>query len=281
MIRFRFKFPLTVFIVFLAIFMFSATKSMAQGDLLIYPKRITFEGSGRTQQINLSNNGKDTARYVISVIQIRMKEDGSFETINQPDSGQHFADKYFRFFPRSVVLAPNEAQAIKIQLVNTNALQTGEYRSHIYFRAEPEKEPLGEEKANKDSSISIRLTSVFGISIPVIIRVGQSTMNISLSKFSFQLEKDTVSVLTMDLNRMGNMSVYGDISVDHISANGKVTRVALAKGLAVYTPNALRHFRLLLDKNPDVDYHTGSLHIVFTDLSARVIKVAQEQIYLH
>ena len=254
---------------------------MAQGDLLIYPKRITFEGSGRTQQINLSNNGKDTARYVISVIQIRMKEDGSFETINQPDSGQHFADKYFRFFPRSVVLAPNEAQAIKIQLVNTNALQTGEYRSHIYFRAEPEKEPLGEEKANKDSSISIRLTSVFGISIPVIIRVGQSTMNISLSKFSFQLEKDTVSVLTMDLNRMGNMSVYGDISVDHISANGKVTRVALAKGLAVYTPNALRHFRLLLDKNPDVDYHTGSLHIVFTDLSARVIKVAQEQIYLH
>ncbi|HKZ68289.1 MAG TPA: hypothetical protein VJ111_18100, partial [Chitinophagaceae bacterium] len=252
---------------FLGCLMLVSAKSMAQGDLLIYPKRITFEGSGRTQQLNLSNNGKDTARYVISVIQIRMKDDGSFETINLPDSGQHFSDNNFRFFPRNVVLAPNEGQTVKIQLVKTNELEPGEYRSHIYFRAESEKKPLGEEKSKQDSSISVRLVPVFGISIPVIIRVGESTMDMSFSKIAFQLDKDTVPVLKMDLNRTGNMSVYGDISVDYISEQGKVTRVAMAKGLAVYTPNAQRHFRLLLDKNPEVNYHTGTLHIVFTDQS--------------
>ena len=177
-------------------------------------------------------------------------------------------------------MAPNEAQTIKIQLVKINELEPGEYRSHIYFRAESEKKPLGDEKSNKDSSISIHLTSVFGISIPVIIRIGESNTDISLSKFSFQLENDTMPVLKMDLKRTGNMSVYGDISVDYISEQGKVTRVAMAKGLAVYTPIPLRHFRLLLNKNPETDYHRGALHIVFTDQSARVIKMAQEQISL-
>ena len=137
-------------------------KSTAQGDLLLYPKRIVFEGAKRSQTLNIANNGKDTARYFISVVQMKMKEDGSFETISQPDSGQDFADKNFRFFPRNVVLAPNEAQSVKIQLVNTNDMLPGEYRSHIYFRAEADKKPLGEKDAIQDSgSISVNVIAVF------------------------------------------------------------------------------------------------------------------------
>ncbi len=280
MIHVTAKFALAFLFVFSAIFVFLPVSSIAQGDLLIYPKRINFEGSKRTQQISLSNTGKDTARYVISVIQIRMREDGSFETITQPDPGQQFADKYFRFFPRNVVLAPNEAQTIKIQLVNTNELEQGEYRSHLYFRSEAEKEPLGEDKPVQEASISVRLVPVFGISIPVVIRVGESSMNMSLSKISFALDKNKMPVLQMDLNRTGNMSVYGDITVDYISEQGNQTRVATAKGLAVYTPNERRHFRLVLDKKQEINYQSGSLHVVFTDQSARVTKVAQEEIIL-
>ena len=82
----------------LFIFLFSilAHNAFAQGDLMIYPKRIVFEGAKRSQEINLANSGKDTARYVLSVVQIRMKEDGSFEQITEPDPGQVFADKFFR-----------------------------------------------------------------------------------------------------------------------------------------------------------------------------------------
>ena len=256
--------------------------SMAQGDLQIYPKRVVFDGSKRSQELSLANSGKDTAHYVISVVQIRMKEDGSFETIDQPDPGQNFADKNIRFFPRTVVLGPNEAQTVKIQLTNYSELSSGEYRSHIYFRAEPEKKPLGEEKTAKDpGSISVRLVPVFGISIPIIIRVGKSTTEINLSKVSFQLEKDTLPTLQMSLNRTGNMSVYGDITVNYLSAEEKVTRVGMIKGVAVYTPNTVRHFRLVLDRNDAVDYHKGSLHVVFTNLSGPTEKVAQDQIFLH
>ena len=53
----------------------------AQGDLLITPRRVVFEGAKRSQELILSNMGKDTAKYNVSIMQFRMKEDGSFQEI--------------------------------------------------------------------------------------------------------------------------------------------------------------------------------------------------------
>jgi hypothetical protein len=271
-----------IFLAFFTALILFSIKSNAQGDLLLFPKRIVFEGSKRSQTLNLANSGKDTVRYLISVVQFRMKEDGGFETINQPDSGQHFADKNFRFFPRNVVLAPNEAQSVKIQLTNSNGMEPGEYRSHIYFRAEPDKKPLGENEPVKDSgSISVRLVAVFGISIPLIIRVGESTTRVSFSDVLFEFKKDSTPALKITFNRTGNMSVYGDISVDHITPVGKVTHIGIAKGMALYTPNTLRHFNLVLDKNAGVDYHKGKLHITYTTQpDAKSVKIAETELLL-
>src|ERR1700722_7793293 len=126
-------------------------RTMAQGNLLLLPGRVIFEGAKRYEELNLANTGKDTARYVISLMHIRMKEDGGFEEIDQPDSGERFADRYIRFFPHSVVLGPEESQVVKIQLTKINELLPGEYRSHLYFRAIPDKAPLGEEGPVTDS----------------------------------------------------------------------------------------------------------------------------------
>src|ERR1700712_1915520 len=130
--------------------------SNAQGNLLLMPRRIVFEGTKKYEEINLANTGKDTARYVISLMHVRMKEDGSFEEITEPGAGENFADKYIRFFPHSVTLGPGESQAVKIQLNRSSELTSGEYRSHLYFRAIPNAAPLGEAQAAKDSGISIK-----------------------------------------------------------------------------------------------------------------------------
>lgn len=254
---------------------------MAQGDLLLYPKRIVFEGSKRSQVLNIANTGKDTVRYFISVVQMRMKEDGGFETIIQPDSAQYFADKNFRFFPRSVVLGPNESQTVKMQLINSNQLAAGEYRSHLYFRAEPEKKPLGEEETVKDSSsISVQLVAVFGISIPVIIRAGEKNSSVTFSDLSVK-EQDSTSVLKVTLHRTGNMSVYGDIFIDHVSTEGKITRVGMAKGMAIYTPNKLRYFNLPLDRKTGIDLKTGTLKVSYsTPQDSKAEKIAETEIIL-
>src|SRR5512133_2226295 len=117
------------------VMLFTTREVRAQGNLLITPRRVVFEGQKKTQELNLANTGSDTAKYNVSIVQYRMKEDGSFEEITVPDPGQNFADKNIRFFPRTVTLAPNEAQVVKMQLTKSDQLLPGEYRSHVYFRA--------------------------------------------------------------------------------------------------------------------------------------------------
>jgi hypothetical protein len=253
----------------------------AQGNLMLMPRRVIFEGSKRYEELNLANTGKDTARYVISLMHVRMKADGGFEQISQPDSGENFADRFIRFFPHSVVLGPNESQVVKIQLTKINELLPGEYRSHIYFRAIPDKAPLGDDLAVPDSGISIHLVPVFGISIPVIIRVGPSTTQVSLEDPSLQMEEDTTPVLNMVFRRSGNMSVYGDISVEYTSISGKTVHAGSAKGVAVYTPNPIRRFQVTLEKRPDINYHSGTLHIVYnTPDEGHSVKLAGVQLML-
>jgi hypothetical protein len=258
-------------------------ETVAQGDLVITPRRIVFEGSKRSQEINLANSGKDTARYIVSIVQIRMKEDGAFEWITKPDPGQYFSDKNLRFYPRTVVLAPNESQTIKIETVNTGRLTPGEYRSHIYFRAEPRDKPLGEDGTGKDtSSFSIQLVPVFGITIPVIIRVGKPTASVAISDFSVEPITDSTYRAKFTLTRTGNMSVYGDIKLFHVTPDGQSSQVGFIGGLAVYTPGEVRRCNFELRSASRVNFHTGKLRMEYlpqSDIKTGIM--AQAEIPLH
>jgi hypothetical protein len=255
------RFP---FLLLLAYSGLASINSFGQGNLLISPRRIVFEGDKKTQELNLANTGKDTSTYLISMMEIRMTEEGAFVEITEPDPGQNFASKYLRFFPRTVTLAPNEAQTVKIQLTKTSALAPGEYRSHIYFRAVPKPVALGDDVgASTDSNITVKLTPVFGITIPAIIRIGESNTQVSLSNIAFDVVGDTMPRISLALNRTGNMSAYGDIAVTHVSDNGKITPVGTARGVAIYSPNLIRRFNFDLDRTTSVNFKKGKLHVEY------------------
>lgn len=238
--------------------------SNAQGNLLITPRRIVFDGSKRVMDITLANTGIDTATYNISLIQYRMNEDGSFTEITEPDPGQKFAGDNLRFFPRSVTLAPNEAQMVKMQVTNVNKLEPGEYRSHAYFRSVPIVTALGDEDKNIDSTaLSIQLIPIFGISIPIIIRVGSPELSVTMTNLELETTPENTKRLNLTINRDGNMSVYGDIQVTHLSPNGVETILSNINGLAVYTPNVARTMKIELTSEKEVDYSSGKLVVTF------------------
>lgn len=237
---------------------------------MITPRRVVFEGNKRVEELNLSNTGRDTATYNVSFVQYRMTEDGSFQEITEPDPGQNFADKNLRFFPRSVTLAPGEAQTVRMQVINRERLAPGEYRSHVYFRAVPKEGALGMEDANADTAaLSIRLIPIFGITIPIIIRAGENSTRVTLSDLTLSQVNDTTKVLSITFNRTGNMSAYGDIRVTHIAPDGKETLIGAVNGIAVYTPNATRKFNYLLDKNLTVNLSGGSIKVEYFSQSDR------------
>ncbi len=51
----------------------------------------------------------------------------------------------------------------------------------------------------------------------------------------------------MDVQRSGTQSCYGDLSASFTPAGGAALEIGRANGVAVYTPNALRHVKIPLN----------------------------------
>lgn len=240
------------------------SSSVAQGNLLIFPKRVVFEEGKKTEIINLTNISSDTAKYSISFVQFRMDENGSFERISEPDPGQFFADDFLRYYPRTVTLGPNESQVVKLQLAKTTSLLPGEYRSHLYFRAELLNDPLGEDKTASDTSaVSVRLIPVFGMTVPCIIRVGESSTDVGISNLTLKTSIDSKPSLEVEFHRKGNFSSYGDLIVNHKSSNGTIIKVGHVRGIGIYIPGTMRKFNMALEGEHEVDFTEGELNIVY------------------
>jgi hypothetical protein len=248
-------------------------QALAQGDLLIAPTRVIFEGKKQKEEINLINVGKDTARYSISFVQKRMKEDGSFMLIDQPDSGQMFADPYLRIFPRFVTLAPQESQVIMLQCRRRPDMAAGEYRSHLYFRSEKDYTPLGQKDPAKDSTLSVQLIPIYGIGIPVIIRSGEGNVNTTLSDVKLEISKETIPYVKFAINRTGNISSYGDIIVQFVPAEGKPYRVGVLTGVGVYTNITRRNISMKLTMMPGMSLKQGKLIVLYTSPKEEKYKV--------
>ncbi len=262
---------------------------LAQGNLLIYPKRVVFEGRKSIEKITLANTGKDTVVYNISFVEYRMNKKGELKIISEAEDGERFASSNVRFFPRKVTLAPNEGQTVKVQLRRSSTLDDGEYRSHLYFRAEEDKGALGETSKVKDSVISVKLKAVFGLSIPCIIRKGTNTTTVSISDLKLIKLNKQFDVLQFNLNRNGNMSAYGDFTINYVAPNNTVYEVAKMKGVGVYTPGILRNIKIKLNKPENINFLGGYFNVVFTkneseevlteeSLTLKVKKNSQEQI---
>jgi hypothetical protein len=263
------------------VFLYSSAAT-AQGNLMLFPKRVVFNGSSKMQSVNLINTGTDTVKYVISITHLRMLEDGRVELIDTPDSAQQFADNFIRYYPRHIILPPNKAQTVKIQLINTNAMQPGEYRSHMYFRAEPDYSPLGVSDKLKDANvIGVKVNAIFGITIPLIIRIGESTTKIGFENPALEFSHDNSCKLKITVTRIGNMSVYGDLAVNYVSEQGKTVEVAVIKGMAVYTPYVKRNFEIDINQKNGVNLHTGRLHITYaTQPDEKSVLLAETDVML-
>ena len=55
------------------------------------------------------------------------------------------------------------------------------------------------------------------------------------------------------------MFVFCDMSVTLVAPDGKDTQVGVGNGIAVYTPNALRKFRIQLNRQAGANLNTGKL----------------------
>ena len=210
------------------------------GDLLVAPTRIVLDGR-RGAEIILNNIGDDTATYRVSLELKRMKPDGTLETVVAANDREKAAEAMILYAPRKVTLPPNQPQSIRVTARAPQGLADGEYRVHMLFRAIPDPKPVTEPV--KQDALSFRLIPVYGVTIPVIVRLGQLEATAGIAAVQ-KVVDDGKPAVKLDLTRTGGRSVYGEIRV---TRPGVEEPIAVANGIAVYSEIAGRSVVVPID----------------------------------
>jgi len=206
------------------------------GDLLVAPTRLVLDGR-KGAEIILNNIGDEPATYRVSVEFRRMTEKGELVDVASPSASDKAAEDMIVFAPRKVMLAPHEPQSIRIAARPPQGLPDGEYRVHMLFRAIPPATPVVQPAGEKPKGVQFQLTPVYGVTIPVLIRLGNLEATAGIA--NVQLERrDNEAAVGLDLTRVGTRSTFGEVRV--LKAGVK-DPIALMKGIAVYTEVPQRH----------------------------------------
>ena len=193
-----------------------------------------------------------------------MEENGSFTRILVPDKGQLFADPHLRIYPRQVTLLPGETQTVMIQKRRRRNMETGEYRSHLYFRSERDNSDISIKKKDSSNTFNIELIPIIGITIPVIFRSGDVSAIAKLSDFKIDKIQGEDPKITFTINRKGNISLYGDITIEYYPVKGKSIIIAKRRGVAIYTTIKKRYMSQKLSVLDGINLNEGTLKVKYT-----------------
>ena len=231
--------------------------SLAMADLMLYPTRVEMEKNQRAAQVELVNRGQTPESYRISVVNRRMTETAQM----------------LRYSPRQVTLKAGESQPVRISLRKPAGLANGEYRSHLQFDRLPDVEgssDIAQAVNPEQDQIAIRLTALIGASIPVIVRHGDTSANVTLDTLSLEPgvkvdgQAEGPPLLVFHMKRSGNRSVYGNLVATYTSAGGQPMDVGKVNGVAVYVPNALRTAKLPLSLPEGLELKGGLIQLTFS-----------------
>ena len=210
------------------------------GDLLVAPTRVVLNGRRGTEVV-LSNIGEDVATYRVSVELRRMGTDGKLEDVVDPTAAEKLAQEMIVYAPRKVVLPPNQPQSIRLSARAPEGLADGEYRVHMLFRAVPPPRP--QVAPQKAEGVSFQLRPIYGVTIPVIVRLGNLEAKAALSNVR-KVTEDGKPSIALDVSRSGARSTFGEVRV---MKAGIADPIAVVRGVAVYTEIGQRSVTIPID----------------------------------
>jgi len=174
----------------------------ARANISIYPYSVDFEAKSRqrVQSVRIINNSTKPQVYRVSMVNYVQGKDGKLTEVNN-DNGP-FARKYLAFSPRQFKLNPREVQTVNISRRGLNDLKDGEYVSHLKVQEVNLGEPAQKDNA-EDKTVSISLTPLFAVTIPVTIEKGDNLVSKTEVAAYKKIDSKTLRVT---LKRLGNKS---------------------------------------------------------------------------
>lgn len=259
------------------------------GDINLYPRRVVLQGRDRITTVGLYNRASAEGNYEIELSDRMMLTSGELVDLAEVGDGAarnrlKSATEMLRWSPRRIALPPNESQTIRIMARIPPELPPGEYRTHFSVMQVPAGagEGVSIEQASgqrKGGSIGVRIVPRFGISIPVIVRVGETTLETGLRDLVVKAIGGGRSAVTFTITRSGTRSAFGNITV---APAGSGKAIATIKGVGVYPEIDERFMTVPIDPEAPVSaFARGArLTVTYTDDDFRPGEVLARQEFI-
>jgi P pilus assembly chaperone PapD len=248
-------------------------------DLNVSPQRVVFAPNARSSVIYVFNRGDAPATYTISLTDRVMTPDGQVRDASESDVQSAAAAEIARmrsarpllvYAPRRVTLQPGESQAVRIRALTPPDLTDGEFHTHLTISTvPPESAGLTAEQAaaGEASQVTMRINTLFSISIAVIVRRGEVDVRSALDNIAYAPPSaGRPARVSIDLVRGGASSLYGAVEVRRAGAPHSEAPLGVVRGVAVYPEVDRRRLEIPLTRVPP---HGEALEIRFNDDDTR------------
>jgi P pilus assembly chaperone PapD len=230
------------------------------------PTRLIFEGNARSQELTIVNGTDRVQTYRIRMEDRRVLETGEFEVLTDP-AIPFVASSMLRLSARQFTVMPQESATVRVLLRKPNTLAAGEYRSHLIVTELP---TVGEPTidSNAGDGIAIRITPIFAISIPVMVRAGQTSAQLAVSDVVRRAVPDDPRLdnINLKLTTTGNRSMFVDIRI--VGARQRRGEpIFLNKGVAVYSPTNSRLLTLTLNAEQSAKLRAGGVIMQYQEVN--------------
>jgi hypothetical protein len=250
----------------------AATAPATSGDVNLTPRRIVFGPRDRgVKEITIFNRTNGTATYTITLTDRAMTPDGALvETADAPEAERarlKSALGFIRYSPRQMTLGPRESQTVRLQARPPAGEPPAEYRTHFSVTATPPPDTgtdiAAAASGARSDLLQVRITPIYGIMIPIIVRTGDLSAKASISDVHL-VESQGRKGIGFAINRSGDRSVYGGIDI-YLEGSGSPRKIGGIRGLGVYGEIDHRNVVIPLEATAPAVGAGSRVKIVYTD----------------
>lgn len=213
----------------------------AAANINLTPRRVIFDRNKRTEAVYVFNQGNSTVTVDVTLVDNAMLPSGEIVPLSRlserDGTAQATATKvrsakpFLLAAPSRLTLPPGQGKTIRVRAMLADGATTSEYRSHLTVTTVPSADTgltAEQAAASQKGELVLRIQSVFGISIPLIVRGGVPDAVGTIGQIS-QVTTAEGPALAVPLRRTGTTSLYGNIEL-------RTARevVGVVRGVAVY-----------------------------------------------
>ena len=237
-----------------------ASAKMASGVSVSPPRQEIKAGQRYAAAALLNRSGDAPIGYSITLIPLRMKEDGKLFQPEKLTKRESIAKSMIKCSPKRAAIPAGGKQDVRILVRRPAGLPDGEYM--VYMRVTPSvQKETAEVAANPSKDLSIKLETVVGMSTPIIVYQGNPTAVPKLAGAELVRSQNGNSI-KVTIDRSGNRSSYPGVRIYSI-AGGKKELIGELVRIPIFVP--LKRRTQLVHFKKGITFNGGPVLIEMTD----------------